>query len=89
MSRAFFWMKAWRGSTGANAGAAERETPLHRAAAGNDDTAIVAVPLNACAGVNARAERTRTTRLDGTAMENRNAAVVMGLSDAGADPVPP
>lgn len=64
-------------------------TPLHRAAAGNDDTAIVAAPLNACAGVNARAGRSRTTRLDGAAMENRNAAVVMALSDAGTDPIPP
>ncbi len=76
-------------STGANGGAAEHETPRHRAAAGNDDTATVAAPLDACAGVNARAGRTRTARLNGAAMENRNAAVVMALSDAGADPVPP
>ena len=76
-------------STGANAGGAERETPLHRAAAGNDDTVAFAAPLDACAGVNARAECSRTTRLDGAAMENRKAAVVMALSDAGADPVPP
>ena len=65
MSRSFSWMKARRGSTGANAGGAERETPLHRAAAGNNDTMIVAAPLDACAGVNARAGRSRTTRLDG------------------------
>ena len=59
-------------------------TPLHLAAAKNDNPAVITALIEAGAGVNARTED-GATPLHAAALQNDNPAVITALIEAGAD----